>query len=237
MINVEEMEIILSLKKVMPVIHVIDTSESMTGDGIAAVYEAMYEWEEFLKEAANEIPGAEIKIGVLRFSSGAQWVTKSGFIPLEDFYWEDMQTNGAADLGAALKELDAKLSRKAFLVSETSETGYFRPVIIFMSNGHPTDDWRKALEETNKNNKWFQRAVKIAVAIGDDADTNVLLELVGNIEAVVRGADTITLMRCFWSGYWAEDDLPCITPDNDGGNQDIKTDINSEYDWEDFDWD
>lgn len=177
------------VKKVLPIIYVIDTSGSMSGDRIAAVNEAMHECEEILREKAGENPDAEIKIGALKFSSGAQWVTKSGLVSLEDFYWNDVQAGGVTDLGEALKELDFKLSRSAFLISDT---GFCLPVIIFMSDGGPTDDWRKMLKNANEKNKWFQRARKIAIAIGD-ADKEVLKELVGNMEAVVQANDLETL--------------------------------------------
>ncbi len=177
-------------KKVLPIIYAIDTSGSMSGDRIAAVNEAMHECEEILREKAGESPDAEIKIGALKFSSGAQWVTKSGLVSLEDFYWNDVEAGGVTDLGAAIKELESKLSRSAFLVSDT---GFCLPVIIFMSDGGPNDDWQKALKNANANNRWFQRARKIAIAIGDDADKDVLKELVGNIEAVVQANDLETL--------------------------------------------
>lgn len=177
-------------KKVLPIIYAIDTSGSMSGEKIATVNEAMHECEEILREKASESPDAEIKIGAIKFSSGAQWVLKSGLVSLEDFYWNDVQASGVTDLGAAIKELESKLSRSAYLVSET---GFCLPVIIFMSDGGPTDDWQKALKNANANNKWFQRARKIAIAIGDDADKNVLQELVGTSEAVVQANDLATL--------------------------------------------
>ena len=177
-------------KKVLPIIYAIDTSGSMTGDRIATVNEAMHECEEILREKAGDNPDAEIKIGALNFASGAQWVTKSGLVALEDFYWNDVQAGGVTDLGAAIKELESKLSRSEFLVSET---GFCIPVIIFMSDGGPTDDWEKALKSANATNKWFQKARKIAIAIGDDADKDVLKELVGTSEAVVQANDLETL--------------------------------------------
>lgn len=177
-------------KKVLPIIYAIDTSGSMSGERIATVNAAMHECEDILREKAGESPDAEIKIGALKFSSGAQWVTKSGLVSLEDFYWNDVQAGGVTDLGAAIKELESKLSRSAFLVSDT---GFCLPVIIFMSDGGPNDDWQKALKNANANNRWFQRARKIAIAIGDDADKDVLKELVGNIEAVVQAKDLDTL--------------------------------------------
>ena len=47
----------------------------------------------------------------------------------------------------------------------------------------PTDDFEKGIA-TLKNNNWFKAAIKIAIAIGDDADKDVLTKFTGTNEAV-----------------------------------------------------
>ena len=180
-------------RKVLPIIYVLDTSGSMSDDGkIDAVNEAMHETMEVLKDVSAKNPDAEIKVGVLKFSSGASWVTSSGLVFMEDFYWNDLSAGGLTDVGSALKELDQKLSRSAFLVSDT---GFCIPVIMFMSDGQPTDDYEKALSDITANNKWFKHATKIAIAVGDDADVEVLGKIAGNKEAVVSVQDVDTLKK------------------------------------------
>lgn len=171
------------LKKVLPIIYVVDVSGSMTGDKIATVNEAMHESMNVLKEVSEDNADADIKVGVLKFSSGAQWVTKTGLVSLEDFYWNDLQATGVTDLGMALNELNDKMTRSSFLVSET---GFCLPVFIFMSDGGPTDNWQKAFTNISSTNRWFKEGRKIAIAIGDEADMGVLEELVGNSEAVIK---------------------------------------------------
>ena len=53
-----------------------------------------------------------------------------------------------------------------------------------MSDGEPTDDYESGLAKL-KENKWFKYAIKVAVAIGDDANKDVLAQFTGNIEAVI----------------------------------------------------
>lgn len=180
------------LKKVLPIIYVIDTSGSMSGARIASVNEAMHECGKILLENSTEIPDAEIKIGAVTFSSGAKWVTERSLATVEDFHWNEIGASGVTDLGAALYALDDKLSRSKLLVSDT---GFCVPVIIFMSDGYPTDDWKEALEKVSTENKWFARAKKIAIAIGDGADKDVLSELVGNSKSVVTVNDLEMLKK------------------------------------------
>ena len=178
-------------RKVLPIIYVLDTSGSMAGDRIAAVNEAMNETMEVLKDVSAKNPDAEIKVGVLQFATGADWVT-NGLVFMEDFFWNDLTAGGVTDFGSALNELHNKLSRSEFLISET---GFCVPVIMFMSDGMPTDDYEKALNNILENNKWFRHATKIGIAVGEAADRNVLAKITGNDEAVIAVDDVETLKK------------------------------------------
>ena len=178
--------------KLLPIIYVLDTSGSMRGDRISAVNEAMNNTMDVLRSVADKNTDAQIMIGILSFASGAQWITKNGLIYLEDFFWNDLDAGGLTDFGSALNELNDKLSRQAFL---QSKIGYKLPVIIFMSDGDPTDDWRKALEKINQENKWFREATKIGIAVGNDAKEDVLAAIAGSPEAVISVNDMKTLEK------------------------------------------
>ena len=64
-----------------------------------------------------------------------------------------------------------------------------------MSDGEPTDDYESALNKIKSNNKWFQVATKIAIAVGDDANIQVLQKIAGNKEAVIKVDDLETLKK------------------------------------------
>ena len=132
-----------------------------------------------------------MKIAVLEFNSGCKWLNPSGPEDMEDFMWEELSAGGLTDIGAALTELDSKLSRKAFL---NSITGSYLPIIIFMTDGYATDDYTKALAQIRQN-KWFQRATKIGFALGDDPDKKMISEVVGNCEAVINTNDLSLFSR------------------------------------------
>ena len=172
-------------RRALTVFYVLDTSGSMSGTPIATLNRAMNETIEALKTVAKSNADALLKVAVLEFNSGCNWVNPSGPEEMEDFLWEDLEAGGLTDVGAALKELDSELSRHAFL---QSMTGAYLPVIIFMTDGFATDDYKKALLEI-RNNKWFSRATKIGFALGDSPDMKMISEIVGNSEAVIKTED------------------------------------------------
>ena len=172
-------------RKLLPIIYVLDTSGSMEGSRIAAVNAAMNETMEVLKDVSSKNPTAQLKIAVLQFSSGPQWVTDE-LVFMEDFYWNDLKAGGLTDFGSALNELNNKLSREQFLISKP---GFKAPVIIFMSDGEPTDDYESALNKIKSNNNFFKVSTKIVAAVGNDANVQVLQEITGNKEAVIKVND------------------------------------------------
>ena len=162
-------------RKILPIIYVIDTSGSMAGTRIEAVNQAMAETICIINEISTRYPPAELKIGVLQFASCASWV-HGGLVSIDDFYWDDLTAGGLSDLGAALDELHERLSSNSFL---RGEVGYKPPVLIFMSDGDPTDDYKSALKNISDNNKWFRLSEKICIAVDSDSDVEVLQEIAG----------------------------------------------------------
>ena len=166
-------------RRTMTLFFLIDTSGSMMGNKIGAVNDAVVNVLPMLDDISKSNPDAEIKVAALEFSNGINWLydePKSS----SDFVWQDVQASGLTSLGAACTELNSKLSRNGFM---QSASGSFAPAIILLSDGGPTDDFQAGLAKLKSNN-WFKAAIKIAIAIGDDADKDVLKDFTGSIEAV-----------------------------------------------------
>ena len=239
-------EITHSPRKVMTLFYIIDTSESMSGSRIGTVNGAMEECRDLLKEIAKANDDAEIKIAVMQFSSGCYWITgANGAISLEDWNWEDLQAGGITDFGAALIELDKKLSRKAFL---NSQTGAYAPVILLFSDGGPTDNWEKGLTQIKENN-WFKHAIKIAIDIESGADRSVLEAFTGNSEAILDAKDQNTLKKMIhkvsvraseFQSHSKQSADELTTPEEDSANivQDVVSEMKEETSVADSDdWD
>lgn len=168
-------------RKTMVLFFLVDTSGSMNGEKIGSLNDAIRETVPDLKDLSSNNPDAAIKIAVLQFDTDVRWLYPQP-IDSENFMWNDLQAGGLTSLGAALNELNGKLSKTQFL---QEAAGSYAPVIILLSDGGPTDDFAKGLGDIKKNN-WFKHAIKVAIAIGNDADKNVLAQFTGNSESVIE---------------------------------------------------
>ncbi len=156
-----------------------DCSGSMKAQGkIQALNNAIHECVPATREANRANPFAEMMVRAIRFSSGAQWHISTP-TPVEDFIWKDLDASGVTDLGAAIRLLSGELT------PEKMGRRALPPVIVLLSDGSPTDEWEKALETFNSTG-WGRpgRTVRVAVAIGQDADKEVLERFTGNSETV-----------------------------------------------------
>lgn len=181
-----------TVKKELHIFYVLDTSGSMDGNPIGTLNDAMRATVEELKKLVGE--KADLFIAAMEYNSKARWITQgsNGLEKLQDFIWQDLKAAGMTSLGEALTELDASLSRKDKM---KAQTGNKIPVIIFMSDGYPNDEWERPLENLVKN-RWYQVAIKIAFALGKDADADVLAKVVGTIKVdkdPEKKTETITL--------------------------------------------
>jgi uncharacterized protein YegL len=55
------------------------------------------------------------------------------------------------------------------------------PVLVMLTDGQPTDDFNTGLK-TLMGQPWGMKAVRVAIAIGEDADMEVLQKFIGNPE-------------------------------------------------------
>lgn len=166
---------------------VVDCSGSMMGDKIATANFAIKDAIPGMRSAAEENPNAQLLIRTLRFETGAQWITPSP-VPVDEFEWELLELGALTSMGMAFDMLADQLEMPP--MSEKA----LPPVIVLLSDGNPTDDYKTGLTRL-LNLPWGRKAVKIAIAIGQDVDVSILEEFTGNRELVLQANNADQLAK------------------------------------------
>lgn len=155
-------------------IWIADCSGSMSGDKIQALNFAIRDAIPHMQKVADENPNAQVLVRALAFSSGAQWHISQP-TPVADFKWSELKAGGVTDMGRAL----AMVAEQLKIPPMTDRA--LPPVLVLISDGQPTDDFETGLK-TLMDQAWGKKAVRIAIAIGDDADKDTLQKFIGHPE-------------------------------------------------------
>jgi len=155
-------------------IFVADCSGSMAGSKIQALNHAIREAIPHMREVAKGNPNAEVLVRAVKFSTGAQW-HEAQPTNVERFEWTDLGIEGQTDMGRAMVLLADAL--KTPPMPERA----LPPVLVLISDGAPTDDFDSGLR-TLMAQPWGKKAVRLAIAIGEDARKDVLQKFIGHQE-------------------------------------------------------
>jgi uncharacterized protein YegL len=166
----------------------VDTSGSMQGNKIASVNDAIRNMLPILRDISEKTSEIKINIAALEFASDYHWMYSQPQ-SINDFQWLNIRADGWTALGKACLELNAKLSTNGFMATSPDR---HTPIIILLSDGAPSDNFNNSIAIL-KRNPWFNNAIRIAIAIGNDANYDVLNEFTGTQEAIYEAYNTETL--------------------------------------------
>ena len=158
-------------KRPLQFIWMCDCSGSMAGKKIQQLNFAISEAIPAMRIVADENPNVSVQVRAITFDSGAKWHVDQP-TDVENYVWSDVSTGGVTDMGRAID-----LVCDALEVDQMPERG-LPPVLVLISDGQPTDNYKPAIERLVRL-PWGGKSVRIAIAIGDDADTDVLQEFMG----------------------------------------------------------
>jgi uncharacterized protein YegL len=171
----------------LPVYLLLDTSGSMYGEPIEAVRNGVQVLVSTLRQDPYALETAYLSI--ITFDSSAKQVTP--LTELSTFQEPTIEANGCTALGEALSLLASCVDRE--VTKTTAEVkGDWKPLVFIMTDGVPTDDLTKGLEEFRKR----KFGTVVACAAGSGADTNTLRQITENVVALDT-ADSGTIRAFF----------------------------------------
>lgn len=149
--------------KPLPVVLLLDVSGSMSGSKIDNLNKAV---EEMLGNFAQEEKmETEILVSIIKFGPVELHFP---YTKASQIQWEDLEVTGATPIGGALEMAKAMIECK-----ETTPSRAYRPTVILVSDGQPTDRWEKPLQSFVSEGRSC-KCDRMAMAIGGDADETVL---------------------------------------------------------------
>ena len=182
-------EYTVTAAKPMPVVLVLDNSGSMRGEKIASLNQAVRDMLNTLRQAdCNDVA---FRIAILTFGTGIhllQEMTDVSSVVWQDIAistvnscqgwngnWDDATARGTP-LGKTLQLLKSMVEDKAIIPGRA-----YRPAVILVSDGQPTDTWKGALQEFTQNGR-SSKCDRWAMAIGRDADAFVLQQFITGVK-------------------------------------------------------
>jgi len=171
----------------LPVYLVLDVSGSMHGEPIESVRNGMQILASTLRSDPYALETAFVS--VITFDSTATQV-----LPLTEliaFQPPMIEAGSATALGAALSLVGECIDREVEKTTPESK-GDWKPLVFIMTDGMPTDDWRKGLADFAS----AKTGLVIACAAGPQADTDVLKSITDTVVALDT-ADSSTIGAFF----------------------------------------
>lgn len=157
----------VSKPKPIPVLLLLDTSGSMSGSKITALNTAVRKMLGTFRKAELE---SEVLVSIITF--GAEVKRAFPFTPVSQVQFEDLGAYGGTPLGVALRMAKAMLEDR-----DETPSRIYRPTVVLVSDGQPTDSWEKPLEEFISGGR-SSKCDRMAMGIGADADKNVLARFI-----------------------------------------------------------
>lgn len=150
--------------KPLPVILLLDISISMSGDNIDNLNDAVKKMISTFSE--EEKMETEILVSVITF--GGEVSLHIPFTKASNIEWLPLVVSGATPMGTALRMAKAMIEDK-----ETTPSRAYRPTIILVSDGQPTDDWETPLNDFISEGR-SSKCDRMSMAIGSGAEKKVL---------------------------------------------------------------
>ena len=183
-------------KQKLNVILMVDTSTSMRGKRIDQVNNALKDIQKHLIELQDDNSNVDFYLTVITFGTAADFLNNDKEKNILDFEFNDIKAKGWSNLHLGLEKLEDILKKES-QGGIMPDFGGIAPIIILLTDGHPTG--KEYLEKLAllKEKAWFNIALKygIAIELNDEKTINVLREFVGLNGDVIQVYDSNLLQK------------------------------------------
>jgi uncharacterized protein YegL len=173
----------------LPVIIAVDRSGSMGSNGkIEALNIALKDFINSLKEENSN--KAEIHIALFSFG-GESATCDIPFTSISQISISPYQANGRTPMGESFVLIKNLIEDREQIPSRS-----YKPTIVLLTDGIPTDAYESPMNDLVNDGR-SSKAFRLAMAIGDDADHNMLSKFVSTPEYKVTGESARDIKKFF----------------------------------------
>jgi uncharacterized protein YegL len=174
----------------LPILVAVDRSGSMSEDGkIDALNLSLRNFINSIRDEDGE--RAELQISIISFG-GNQAVIDVPLTPVSEITEiKEYVASGRTPMGSAFVAIKEMIEDRDKISSRS-----YKPTIVLFTDGIPTDDYAKAMNDLIKEGR-SSKAIRIAMAMGDDADVDMLSGFVSSKDYLVKGENAKDIVRFF----------------------------------------
>ena len=167
-------------KEKLNIILLIDASKSMQGQRIKQVDQAILDIKDYLIDLENENPNVDFYITLIPFGTYASFYKDEVSTRIKDFKYDGIKCGGYSNLHLAYEKL-SEIMKKESKGGIMPDFGGAAPIILLLTDGHPTGNAYKEELEKLKDIPWFKAALRygIAIELNDERTVKVLADFVG----------------------------------------------------------
>lgn len=168
-------------KEKLNIILLIDTSKSMQGKRIQQVESAIEDIKDYLKELQKENTNVDFYLTLISFGTTSNFYHNQDSINIDKFRFDGLKCGGYSNLHLAYSKL-GEIMKKESKGGIMPDFGGVAPIILLLTDGHPTGNKYKEELKNIINIPWFKASLRYGVAIelNDDRTGAVLKDFVGN---------------------------------------------------------
>lgn len=183
-------------KQKFNILLLVDTSRSMQGKRIEQVNQAIHDISGYLKDMQTENTNVDFYISILTFGTDAVWHDNQKEVDIDSFNFKDIKAFGQSNLHLAYHKLNDVLKKES-QGGMMPDFGGVAPVILLLTDGHPSKGNIKEELELLRNKPWFKVALKygIAIELNDDRTIKVLRDFVSGNGDVIQVYNSNLLER------------------------------------------
>ena len=182
-------------KQKLHIMMIVDTSRSMQGERIGQVNSAISDIHKYLLDLQDENTNVDFYISIMTFANRAEFIPGYKGVNVKGMTPPTLKANGYSNLHCAYEKLVPELHKESN-GGMMPDFGGIAPIILLLTDGHPTKSAESQLSELKKL-PWFRASLRygIAIELNDERTMRVLTDFTEDSNCVVECIDASTLSK------------------------------------------